>query len=785
MNKKFKTSGLVLLTALSVFGATSCKKGGTSSYVRPDWDVTAKTLTKRSKATSGSYKTEDDAHLDTAYKGAKSTGSAGINLSGITSAEKASILGDVENYGLQNHLLGIPLFSNGAWTLINTRIKLPTNGTYVTNYGFGVQREGLITSNLTAEQEPQEEYRSYYHDALTDGVSKGLSPYDSNNSLSSDLLSYLTGSLYAQRLVKDNSGGYQAKYEWYSSMAASEPEPLNLDTETNTATKWRIKIRNDDSLVFHTLSNQSVNGTALSSFNGKKITAKSFANSLHLMMNGNNKFSYATQYAARFVGGEDYYQNTADKVVLSDADNTEWEKVGIKAVDDTTLEVEFKSTMTKNNVMMNMSLAPVDVDFYKLVTNYGTDSYKSTNYGKSVEGTNLTPKDTLLCSGPYDISTYDAGTGSDREIVFKRYDNFIDRKLENNSNYEVYGIKGYVYRINTAWKGESGLTLMYNEYMNGKLDNASIPTDKKSEWTGDKPGKYVSGNTSTTSLQVNTTSPKRWTEVYGENGSNWENQNDYTFDKTKADAYESKAVMSNSDFVDGLYFAINRIELADSLMVSPSSDWLAEAYVMDVDDNVSYSETAAHKSAIASWSPDTYGYNRTIAQQKFKSAMDQLTNEGKYTRGSASNPTEIKITLQLAAETQKKNWGEKVKNYLEDTFNSINNAEGYKLTIEFAQIPTETSDIYAILASGCYDLCWGGISGGTGDAFGMSGVYVDSWDYGLQMSVGVSTDLDTGENGITYQGYSYSMHAIFLAVEMGSSVVIENGVYVPSKEENN
>ena len=771
---KVKKLSLLLLSTLCAFSVTSCKKdGGNSSS-----NKTSSSTVTPTEEDSQVWKDYDDAHVNQAYKGAKSTGSQGINLSGLSSQEKASLLGDTESWAMKNHLLGVPIFGNGSWTLINPRIKLPTNGTYVINYGFGTAREGKITSDLTADAEPNEAYRKYFHDGLSDGVTEGLNPFDSNNSLSSDFISQLSGSLYGQRLVKDGNGGYKAEYEWYSSMAESEPEPLNFDSETNTATKWRIKVRNDNNMVYHTLSDKSVKGTAISSFEGKKITAKDFVDSYQAMLNGMNKYSYAGQYVSRFVGGEAYNKATADKKVFSDADNTEFKKVGIKLIDDTTIEFEFKSTMTKFDVMMQLSLSPMNVDFYKLVTDYN-GTFKPQNYGKNIEAFDLTPKDSLLSSGAYSLKTFDSGTGTDREIVLKRNDNFIDRVLENNDKYEVYAIEGYVYKINTAWKDDAGITMMYQEYLSNKLDTASIPSDQKSQWEGSKPGKYITGSTSTTQLQVNSTTVQRWQEVFGANGSNWKNQSSYTYDATKANAYQHKPVMSNMDFLDGIYFAIDRASLANDLMVTPSCDWLAEAYVMDISSNVSYSKTAAHARAMKDWSPKTYGYNRAVAQQKFKKAMDDLTTGGKYTRGTKENPKTVTINMQLAADSQKKNWGSKVEAFIEDAFNSANADYGYKLDVNILPAPTKTSDIYAILASGCYDLCWGGITGGTGDAFGMTGVYVDSFDYGLQMSVGVSTDADTGEGGIIHDGYSYSMHAIFLAVESGESVVVENGVYVP------
>lgn len=784
MSKKINLSKLVLFTALSTLSLASCNKGEdpVSSVINP---TSASTSSSNPVSFDDLWKSEDEAHTSFEYKGAYSTGDQGVDYSSISASDKASILGDIEAYGLKNHLLGIPLFGNGGWTLVSTRISSPVNKTYIPNYGFGFEREGRITSALNSDQEKEVEFREFFHHGLSDFPSEGLNPFDSNNSSSSNLLSYITGSLYGNRLVKDSNGGYKNTWEWYPSLAESEPEAIDLDSETNTATTWRVKVRKDDEMKFHTNSTKTISSTPLSNFNGKKITAQSFVDAYRIMCNGNNKNSYASQYTNRFVGTEDYAKETENVKVFSADDDTAWAKTGIKLIDENTIEFQFKSPQTKSNAMMNISLAPTDRDFFKLVTGYDTSSYDPLSYGKNTKLNDIyyDPSDTLLQSGPYVISNYSAGsTGTDNYIAMTRVDDFIDRKLENNT---VYNIKGHYFAINSAYGGEGGQETVFQAFKAGKLDTASIPASRKNEFTSSSPEVYVEGNTTIQSLQVNSTTEERWNEVYGKDGLNWQLQTDYTYDEAAVRDYEVKPVMSNADFLDGLYFSLNRVELAESLMANPSSKWLAEAYLMDVDSNVSYTSTYAHHRAVKEYSPETYGYSTAIAQSKFKKAMQDLTEAGKYTAGTASNPTEITISILIMRESQRTNWASKVAKYMEDQFNAACNSLGYKLTVEIPTAPARPSDVYATMARGAYDLASAGISGGTGDAFGMSGVYIDSWDYGLQMGVGVDTNLDTGIGGITYKGYSMSMRAAFAMVEYGEPVVIENGVFKGTVRELN
>lgn len=736
-------------------------------------------------AAEGTWAAEDAAHISEQILGKANSGPEGTNLSGISPADRASLLGDVEAWARKNHLTGIPLFGDGGWSLYKPRVQSPISKNYVNNYGFGILREGKITSPLTADQEPNAEYREYLHLGLPQ-VDGKINPFDSNNSTASTLLSYISGSLYGQRLVKNNAGGYESRYEWYSRLADGEPEALDWNAATNTATKWRIKVRTGadatNPIRYKTKSTKSIGGTAISSFNDTPVTAQDYVDYLRLMLNGKNQYSYAGQYVTRFVGAQAYNEATAGIKVFTPEDDAEWAKVGIKVLDDQHIEIDMTTTMTPTYFKMtNSEITPVNRDFFKLVTGWNDDaSFKPLSYGTSSEDSTLTPADTILSVGPYTLRTYSYGTGSDNEIIYDRNDEWIDRKLENVNGYEVYAIKGVKYNINSAYGGNDGLTVQYNDYLTGKLDASAIPLDKRSEWEGDKPEKYISANATITSLQINSAASDRWEEVFGKDGINWKNQKDYVYDEAKAKAYRVKPIMSNYDFLDGLYFSINRQELADSLMVKPSGDWLGEEYLIDLDSGTSYNSTAAHISAMKDWAPETYGYNLSIAQAKFTSAIDQLLNQELYTAGTPENPTTIKITLQIARENQRANWATKVEGYIEGAFNQVGRPKGVVLDVELPQAPSQASEVYAIITAGTYDLLWGGISGGTGDAFGMTGVYIDDYNTGLQMSIGA--DPKTVDNSIHYQGYSYSMQGIYYAIARGNAVVIQDGVYTGDKQ---
>ena len=196
MKRNSKKLNLGLLSLLICLGLTACnpKQGPESTISSPSSSVP--TSSSEPEPEKDIWAEEDLAHVNQAYTGSLTTGSEGIDLSRLSSAERASILGDVEAWALKNHLLGIPLYGDGGWTLLSTRIKTPVGNNYVVGYGFGVAREGKITSGLPADAETNPDYSYFLHEGLAEPVAEGLNPFDSNNSTSSSLISDLTAILY-------------------------------------------------------------------------------------------------------------------------------------------------------------------------------------------------------------------------------------------------------------------------------------------------------------------------------------------------------------------------------------------------------------------------------------------------------------------------------------------------------------------------------------------------------------------------------------------------------------
>lgn len=714
------------------------------------------------------------------------TGTA--NLSGIDYDKKAEILGQIEKHVFTDHTSGIPLFDDGGATLLSTRVQPALGKNYLPNYGFGILREGKITSDMDAE--PNVAWKRYYHLAGNSSLADGkLNVWDSNNSTASEMLSYIFSAPYATRLVKDGNGGYKQAYEWYGAYAKTEaPVPENLDATTNTATKWTIKLRTGaDGLHYRTASTKSIGDTKLSSFDKKDVSIEDYAFYYKALLTGSNKYQYAGQYfqgSTVIAGASDYYQNTASVAVGSPEAEEAWKNVGIKVVGTDTIEFEFTKPQTEFDVMYNTSsMIPINEDFYKLVTHWdgkapaeqaATDGseFNPVLWGESYG--DYTPVDTTLGAGPYILSKYDSGTGSDGEIVFDKNTDWFELALENKNGYEIYSIPGVKYSAKK--QADTDTMALYNEFTkNHSIDSlGSIPTTVRDQWKGDSPEKYITSGAIIWKLQVNGTNQERWNELYGPDAAfrtNW----GYDYDSE----YKVKPIMSNSDFLSGVTFAINRKELSENRFTNPDSSFalIGDAYEIDPLKHVAYNTTQAHKDAISAYTSaagNNYAYSVEAAKQLFSKAIDEEIAAGHYKAGDT-----IDLTAEFFSAANVDSLGKPIVGYINDAFNAVGEAKGIKLNL-VATSPAsgDANDVYKDIGTGHYDFAFGGLSGGNFNPFDMVNLYLDSNPYGLTMSTGnVSTNVNNGD--IVYDGHSYSLDAIADAVLYGGSE-IKDGVLVKS-----
>lgn len=773
--KKSKTMFVSLLTVLMLAG---CGGGNNSSATSDGGD-------------SGSdipyVKPTDEKPV---YDG--STYSGDLNLTGLSADEKTDLLGQMEAYAQKNHLTGIPLYGSGGYTLINERISLPVQNEVV-NYGFGTLREGKITSAMNDEQEPVKDYQNYYH-SMTASVKNNLSTIDASDTGTSTLVGYISSSLFNTRLVKNKDANktYKEEYEWYGSLALDDA-PTALDDDyaaTNSSKKWKFRVKTgaNSGLKFKTLSTKSIDGKAIADFNDTDVTVDDYIFALKALATYSNGNYYYFQYAedtSAIAGVADYVNATAKVGMTDEAAVEAWKNVGYKKLDDETIEVEFKYATDQFGAMYRLSdllLAPINEDFYTLVTTLDADgsladeSFDNDRYAKTVvdttAGIDLTPADTTLSLGAYTIKSYNVGTGTDNQLIFVKNDDWVDTiKEKTDTGYDIYQIPGIVINVNSAVKTDA--TAVYNAFKDGRTDVSGIPASVADEdfAKGDHPYKHFTNGTSVWKLQVNALNQAEWENIFGVDGEVYDDYKTVNPD----DYYQCKPIMSNDNFVNGVYTSINRSELADLVGADVGDSFFADAYEIDPINHVSYNSTDAHKNAMKNYYPDSNGYNLEAAKQLFSKSIDEELSLGHYKAGTKENPTVITVDVAYQTESQITEEGSAIEKYIEDAFNAVGLDKGVKLDVNsFA--PADWSDVYYTMTLvGNFDFAFASISGGTLDPLGFMNTLCSNSRSTFTLSWGAHTNWVTGD--IIYDGNAYSYDAMYEALVLGDAV-IENGELV-------
>ena len=636
------------------------------------------------------------------------------NYAAASYAEKEVILGQLEGYVLDNFLGGIPFADNAGNVMYNSRLTLPSD-VYVPGYGFGVG-EGTINTPMTAVQEPETKYAMYYHTwQQTDPGT--INYWDGQDSVTADLHALVSSSYWSTKFNEDKTG-----YEWYPSLATTaRPIPLNED-ENGMATKWQVKVRLDSEIVYDTLSTVP----AVAAFKGQEVALADYLTPFKAMLDG--QLFRATDLGSQtsgFVGVPEYL------AAIQKGETPSWDTVGIQLNEtEGAIEFEFRAPKTPFYAMYNLSsslFSPVPAAFLTAIGGV-------VNYGKP----NI---DSILSLGMYTLEEWQ----SDKQLAFKKNPSYFEADRATH--------QGYKYTM------LADRDVAFQEFLAGKLDSAGIPPTQLKTYKNDPRTRKTLGDT-VWKLQVNATDEERWEELFGVEGSVYPHAEDAY--------YDVKPVMSNYDFLNGLYFALDRATLADNNGRNPAQAFLSDAYMIDPEAGVSFRSSDTGKALLAERSPETFGFSPGAAGMFFRDAMDALVAEGKYTRGTFANPTEIELTLIYQTVSQVNDEGQIVKQQLESAFNA--SVEGFKLVIE----PYATAnwrDAYYKPMQGDFDLAFGSISGNTLDPVSFMDTVTSDNRSGFTLSWGVDTNTPTTE--IFYDDVYWSYDALLGAATGGA--VVENG----------
>ncbi len=639
------------------------------------------------------------------------------DYSAASFGEKAKILGQLEKYAQDEFIAGIPMYDSAANVLYNSRLTIPSD-TFIPNYGFGVS-EGTIGSPLTSTQQPVEAYRNYFH-AWQETEPETYNIMNDTTSVASDVMSLVNLSYWSTRFNSSKTG-----YDWYPQLAETErPTPLNADTN-GMATRWRVEVKTGAPLVYQTLSTVP----AIAAFNNRPVELEDYLTPFKLMLD--NNWKRATDLASTtsgFKGAAAYLAEVAKGV----DGNPDFSTVGIQLnVEENAIEFEFNRKLSPFYAMYNLSsiiYSPIPASFITAVGG-------PVEFGKQTNVVN-----SILSIGVYTIEFRE----SLKQIVFKKNTTSIESSR--------YNFAGYLYTIISG-----GALVAFDEFLAGKLDAVGIPATRLAEFKSDPRRRKTLGAT-TFKIQVNATNQARWEELFGVDGS--------VLTTPEEDYWEVEPIMSNKNFLNGVYFAVDREDMAEVTGRNPAPSFFSDAYMIDPENGVSYRGSDEGKAAYAERLPATFGHSEELARAYFRRAIAEGVAAGDYPVGTVAAPTEITLKVHMQTTTNVDIEGALLKQYIETTFNSVD--PRFKLVLDVFATANWFDVYYDSMLTGQYDMAVGAISGNTLDPLNFMEVLTSDQRTGFTLSFGADTAEPT--QAIRYDGKAWSYNALYEASQSGAVV---------------
>ncbi len=356
-----------------------------------------------------------------------------------------------------------------------------------------------------------------------------INPHEAGTDYDKDILSLAAAKLY--RVIPDESG-----LNAFLQGELADGDPIQMD---DTGQLWRIKIKKDAKWA-----------------NGDVLNADDVIYSFKMLLDPKLLNQYGATFANHFIEIENalvYFRQ------LTTGEAVDWSKVGIRKVDDHTIEIKTVERNTAWEVMNHFNMdasSPVYEPYYE---KYMTEDRTNTLYG--------TDKDKFMSSGPFILTEWVKGNV---------------RKYVKNPNY-VNKDKIWLAGVETRVVPDGGTRLQLFE--KGDLHYVGVSA-------GDLP-KYIEDPRLVTSPSLTV----RHIEINM--------------------AHPDKPILGNVKFRKALYHALDRVTYAKVAGTSPAPYVMSTRKIGDLDKNIPWRDLEIAQTYL----PENYGYDPVLAKQLFDEAM--------------------------------------------------------------------------------------------------------------------------------------------------------------------
>ena len=671
--------------------------------------------------------------------------------------EQSHLLYKMEDYALRHHLGGIPLYDDASIELFSPRITLASEN-YIPDYGFGINESTLDPNgNMYGTNAPYAgpNDRNYFQSYMT--TDSGTFNYW--NSQGEDVggrNAMISNSYFSVAMNATKDG-----YVWRNVLSKDE-RPIPLDDDGNpveyeegaTYRKWRVHLYTsaDDTATTKYEYRIAETSPYAAKYNHRGIELEDYMTPFRAMLdNLLIRASGLITDTSGFVGASDYAYSPKKT-------DEEWANVGIQLNEkEGSIDFEFITPQTEFYAMYNLSSTLYSPLPREYIEEIGSGSWSRGcelfgTYGSVQGGDYTTTVSNLLSCGPYIVTSWQQGV----EAVYVRNDTY---SLAGEVHFQGY--------VETMYKDDKAA---YNAFTSGLLDNVTCPSDYTQNHANDPYGHRAEGST-ILKINLNTCTEDEWEYFFGPEGTMYQH--------TANKAWDVKWIMSNDDFLDGVFFSINRQSIAQKMGRNPAVGYLSNSYKIDPENNVSYRDTSWGKAAVSRYtSVNEYGYSVSKAAGLFRTAVKEGLDKGKIKRGET-----ITIDFTWRYQTSIDKVGDEIATDIETVFNGACRDYGVTLDV-YNHAVTDYTQAYNAMDRGEFDFAEGAITGNILNPLEfMSVICTNDLSQGFTCSWGEPTEHLSATYPITWdcdgdgiEETSFSYDAFYTACN--GSAVVEDGVNV-------
>jgi len=655
----------------------------------------------------------------------------GVNLSLLDGVEKDKLFAAAESYMLENVYAGVPLYRSASRVMFSSRTQLFSEE-YNGVLGFGTAYSQFSEDDSTVEMlqgqmgNPGEyTWRSSF---TTDPTT--FNPWLADDSVSSDFIDTFTGGFYEFFFDASKTG-----YEILPSMAKSAPVAVNPETINGKdySTVWQIPVRDDLVWTFHP-------GIDTSGFapGFEKLDASDWLWTWRLAME--------ESWFRAISGGGDFVTKGIKGAAEFIADPTEanWQNVGLKLVDENTIQLEYVSEQSEFDIVYGLtgaSLAALNQELYESLGS--TPEEREAAYGRD--------ELSVAANGVYYLDVVTKG----QLITVKKNMNYVDKDL--------YFYTGQQYRY------IADSEQLFAEFLAGRLESASVPSSRVEEFLADPRVKTSPGAT-TWRLMMN---------LFGSE----ENRDQYIADHPEVGLdpdFVPEPILGYLEFRQALFYGFDRYKAAVDVVKTylPAHTLFAPTYFLDGSSGLSVRTGAAGAEVVSRFGGESNGYFPDAALDLFKQAVAKGIEDGHYTAGTAEAYTVIELSLtyassgRAAAQAMIAELVQQYETLLVDDENFV--------SIDIVVLDTAfPGNYYDYMMKAATDLGIGGISGSLLDAPGFLDVFADDNRGGFNLNWGkdsttanIPVSYKNLEGEVVYETWGYNA----LVEALNGKTYIRDGV---------